>query len=387
MRNAEGENKTRLLYKPIVHILLIVATGLIAYSNTFNVPFQFDDYTYIIDNHKLRNLSNFWPPTGSRWTGLLTFALNYKFGGLSVTDYHIVNIIIHIINALLVYRLVLLTFKTPFLRKDSGRGVKGQRDKVAEEQDSLSTVNGQQSTNLIALFSSLLFISHPVQTQAVTYIVQRFTSLATMFYLLSLVLFVKWRLKAEQQSNSTAEQQVNKTILAQLRGRTSAPLLYCAGLLSAVLAMKTKEIAFTLPIIIVLYEFFFFSKSQNSEPSGSMQNPPIPPLTKGGKGGFLRITRHVSRFLYLLPFFLTLIIIPLNFIGYDWEIYKPVPDAEEKLRQLQLKDLAALSKYEYLQTQFRVIVTYIRLLFLPVNQNLDYDYPIYNSFLNPNVFL
>ena len=120
MRNAEGENKTRLLYKPIVHILLIVITGLIAYSNTFNVPFQFDDYNYIVDNHKLRDLSNLWPPAGSRWTGFLTFALNYKFGGLSVTGYHIVNIIIHIINALLVYWLVLLTLQTAVRRKGSG---------------------------------------------------------------------------------------------------------------------------------------------------------------------------------------------------------------------------------------------------------------------------
>ncbi|MBI5195488.1 MAG: hypothetical protein HZA10_04105, partial [Nitrospirae bacterium] len=198
--------RTTLLHKPIVHILLIVIIGLIAYSNTFHVPFQFDDHNFIVDNHKLRNLSSFWPTAGSRWVGFLTFALNYKFGGLNVTDYHIVNIIIHIINALLVYRLVILTFQTPYFNLHP------------------STFNPRSS--LIALFSSLLFVSHPIQTQAVTYIVQRFTSLATMFYLLSLVMYVKWRLKSEQQSNSTSEQQVKKTILAQLRCRTSALLLY-----------------------------------------------------------------------------------------------------------------------------------------------------------------
>ncbi|MBI5196564.1 MAG: hypothetical protein HZA10_09595 [Nitrospirae bacterium] len=257
MRNAEGENKviesqapnkTRLLYKPIVQILLIVVTGLIAYSNTFRVPFQFDDYNYIIDNHKLRDLSNLWPPTGSRWAGFLTFALNYKFGGLSVTDYHIVNIIIHIINALLVYRLVLLTFQTPYFNLHP------------------STFNPRPS--LIALFSSLLFVSHPVQTQAVTYIVQRFTSTAVMFYLLSLVMYVKFRTQnTEHRTQSTDKRQKIFSL--------SSVFWYLGSVLSAVLAMKTKEIAFTLPFIIVLYEFSFFTL--NSE----CKIPPHPPLSKG----------------------------------------------------------------------------------------------------------
>jgi tetratricopeptide (TPR) repeat protein len=46
-----------------------------------------------------------------------------------------------------------------------------------------------------------------------------------------------------------------------------------------------------------------------------------------------------------------------------------------------------MSRLDYLFTEFRVIVTYIRLLIIPVNQNFDYDYPAYGSFFNPNVFL
>jgi tetratricopeptide (TPR) repeat protein len=48
---------------------------------------------------------------------------------------------------------------------------------------------------------------------------------------------------------------------------------------------------------------------------------------------------------------------------------------------------ADVSRWDYLNTQFRVMVTYIRLLFFPVNQNLDYDYPIYRTFFTPPVFL
>ncbi|MBI5194996.1 MAG: tetratricopeptide repeat protein, partial [Nitrospirae bacterium] len=291
-----------------------------------------------------------------------------------VTGYHAVNLIIHIINALLVYWLALLTFF---------RVAKWQRDKVAEGQDAPSTVNGQQSINLIALFSALLFISHPIQTQAVTYLVQRFTSLATLFYLLSLAMYVKFRIQnIEHRTQNTDKRQKIFSL--------SSVFWYLGSVFSAVLAMKTKEIAFTLPIIIVLYEIFFFSKSQNSETSGSIQNSPLPPFDKGGiKGGYSLFTVHcslfthyASRFFFLIPFFLTMLIIPLSYIGADTSAGDLLSDVSETAR-LQTD----MSRLDYLFTQFRVIVTYIRLLFLPSNQNLDYDYPVYNSFFNPNVFL
>ncbi|MBI5196215.1 MAG: tetratricopeptide repeat protein, partial [Nitrospirae bacterium] len=84
----------------------------------------------------------------------------------------------------------------------------------------------------------------------------------------------------------------------------------------------------------------------------------------------------------LTPFLLTLLIIPVSYIGADTSAGDLLSDVSETAR-LQTD----MSRLDYLFTQFRVIVTYIRLLFLPINQNLDYDYPIYNSFLNPNVFL
>ncbi|MEK7699479.1 MAG: tetratricopeptide repeat protein, partial [Planctomycetota bacterium] len=128
--------------------------------------------------------------------------------------------------------------------------------------------------------------------------------------------------------------------------------LYAVSLISAILAMKTKEISFTLPIIIALYEFMFFE----------------------GKSK--------RRILYLLPLLLTLLIIPLGLIGTD----KPIGDAIGELREAS-QEGEEIPRWSYLFTQFRVIVTYVRLLFLPINQNLDYDYPLYHSFSNPLVFL
>ncbi|MBI4691362.1 MAG: hypothetical protein HY754_14020 [Nitrospirae bacterium] len=100
--------RKNLFRNPIFHLFLIAIVGLLAYSNTFNVPFQFDDDN-IIGNNKLRHLNNFWPPTGSRWFGFLTFAFNYHLGGHNVTGYHIFNLTIHTLNAILVYWLVKLT--------------------------------------------------------------------------------------------------------------------------------------------------------------------------------------------------------------------------------------------------------------------------------------
>jgi len=116
-----------------------------------------------------------------------------------------------------------------------------------------------------------------------------------------------------------------------------------------VLAMKTKENAFTLPVMITLYEFCFFS----------------------------RFTSHVSRFLYLVPILLTLLIVPLTLMGLAGS------------HQLDPGSYGAkvFPRNEYLFTQFRVIVTYLRLLFFPVDQNLDYDYPLFKSFFIPQVIL
>ncbi|MBI5203389.1 MAG: tetratricopeptide repeat protein [Nitrospirae bacterium] len=326
-------SKWSLFNKPIVHFFLIAIAGFLVYSNTFNAPFQFDDIDNIIENYNLRDLTNFWPPSGSRWFGFLTFALNYHFGGLNVTGYHIVNLIVHIINALLVYWLVILSFKAlQSIPAVIARGQSPRSNPVkSRNSDTEIATPSARNDKYIAFFSALLFASHPIQTQAVTYIVQRFTSLATMFYLLSLAGYIRSRLSTLPTTRYT---------------------LYAVSLFSAILAMKTKEISFTLPIIIVLYEFMFF------------------------EGKFKK------RLLYLIPLLLIMFIIPLSLIGTD----KPIGAAIGEIRET-VQETAEIPRWSYLFTQFRVIVTYIRLLFLPINQNLDYDYPLYHSFFNPEVFL
>jgi tetratricopeptide (TPR) repeat protein len=359
----------------IFSFFLIAIIGLIVYSNTFNSSFVFDDIANIVDNTLIKTPNNFIFPSGGykgylpRAVGFFTFALNYYFGGLKVTGYHIVNLIIHITNAILVYFLVILTFKTPYIR-GKGSGVRGK-----EQRDSSQEAG---NPHLIALFSALLFVSHPVQTQAVTYMVQRLTSLATMFYLLSIVMYIKARLITQRSAVSNQESVDSSQETAARSKQTgdssqrtvgqgamesqnaSAPIAYrllpityfLLSLISAILAMLTKEMSFTLPIMMILYEATFFKSSLK------------------------------KKLLFLLPLLLTLIIIPLGIMGIDKPLGVILSDLSEKLR-VQTE----MSRWDYLFTQFRVIVTYIRLLFLPINQNLDYDYPVYHSLFTLPVFL
>lgn len=97
-------------------ILIIFSIGLLIYSNTFTGEFHFDDYSSINGNLSIRNIGNlraiwnFWP---TRFITYYSLALNYHWGGLKVFGYHVFNFLAHLICALLVWWLALLTCKTP----------------------------------------------------------------------------------------------------------------------------------------------------------------------------------------------------------------------------------------------------------------------------------
>jgi tetratricopeptide (TPR) repeat protein len=237
-----------------------------------------------------------------------------------VTGFHVVNVSIHFINSALVYLLIIILFNSLPLKSS----------------------NITQHKKLLALSSALIFTAHPIQTQAVTYIVQRFTSLATLFYLASVIMYIGARL---------ASTEVNAGKSGQ-RNNFKTKLLYAGALLCTVCAMKTKEIAITIPFTLMTIEWMFFA-------------------------GSLR-----KRIPWLMPFICSLLIIPLSIMNLDQPISDIISTASESTRVQ-----SPLSRLEYFYTQLRVIVTYIRLLFLPINQNLDYAYPVYNSLSDPNVFL
>lgn len=296
-------------YASLIAASAVSLLAIIIYSGTINYPFMFDDGMYIVNNPDIRDLSNFWPPFGTRYLTLLSFALNFKLGGLNTFGYHAVNIAVHAANAVLVFNLVRLIFRTPLMA-------------------------GSESIAFNAgLAASVLFAVHPVETQAVTYITQRFASLTALFYLVSVTAFLKWRFSSREGLRAKA--------------------FYAAALISAVLAQFTKETGFTLPFMIILLEFAFF---------------------EGGP----------RRFIPVIPFLLVLLIVPIMILA-------PGPGAagfvSDWNRAGQIQDLKGLSSYIYFLTEQRVILTYLRLLILPVNQNLDYDYPIAGSVTEPGVLI
>lgn len=170
---------TKTNYFNILAVALLIIIGSAAYSNTFHSSFQFDDEWNIANNPDIRNLSdlraifNFMP---TRFITDLSLAANYHFGRNNVLGYHIFNLLVHLCAAIMVWWLIVLTLQTPALRDKKISGHSG----------------------IIAFFTALIFVSHPVQTQGVTYIIQRAASLAALFYISALAFYVKSRLSLYQ---------------------------------------------------------------------------------------------------------------------------------------------------------------------------------------------
>lgn len=282
--------------------------------------FIFDDNEYILGNPLIKDIQWSGSLAETRLVGYLSFALNYAIHGNIPFGFHLVNVIIHILNGLLVFMLVRHVMKPDFGRSPSDNG------------------NG----TVIAFFTCLIFIVHPVETQAVSYITQRFTSLCAFFYLAAVVFYLKCRTGLERRA-----------------GRRNAAVLYAGALLSTIFAMKTKENAATIPVILLLAEAFLF---------------------KGSSLGR-------RRFVFLVPFAALLPVIPISLAGPEWGVVSPGRGIDEIIRMDKLYDLYERSAREYFLTQIRVIVTYLRLLFLPMNQVVIYQYEPVRSLFEPRFIL
>jgi len=339
MQQAVASRSCKWLTHPATHFALILIVGLIAYGNSFTVPFVFDDEGFT-EVELIKNLSRFFSSEGyaynsRRFIGNLTFALNYHFGGMDVVGYHMVNVAIHLMTACLVSVLVRITFKTLFFTQTS------------PPSESIIT--------FCQLFAALLFVAHPIQTQAVTYISQRLASLATLFYLAAVVSYVKARLvmvKNGERCTATGDEDIDHKKNAAFFSLPAVGWFFLT-LVCSVLAMRTKEIAATLPLVIILYEFSFFG-----------------------------ISDRKKRLLILAPILLTILVIPVSLALSERPIGELLSDVDQQTRLQTL-----MPRSVYLLTQCSVIATYLRLLLLPINQNLDYDYPAFSTFLTPRVMV
>jgi len=287
-------------------LMLAGALAWFAYADALHSQFQFDDEHAIVTNARIKNLRSFLQAdfadmyfTAQRPVTDLTFALNYRTARLDPFWYHLTNLVLHLATALLVY------FVTRRAARDSGSATP-----VA-----------------IAVAVAGLFALHPLQTQAVTYIVQRAECLASLLYLLAFLLL----LKAEER-----------------RGLTRAAA-YGGALVAFLLGLGTKIIVIVMPAAYLLYQLWFLRR--HGQPNNSR--------------GWL-----LSRQLLALA--------PLAAAGLAFSFVTLVGMRDYPSVGFSVPGVGV---GHYILTQPRVVLTYLRLLFWPAGQNLDYDFRLSTSLI------
>ena len=205
-----------------IYSLLIPAATLLAYGNSFSGPFIFDDWLWIEVNPHIRHLWPLWdmlqPPHGAAGTGrpvvVLTLVLNYAVSGLHPWSYHVLNLAIHTSAALVLFGIV-------------RRTLQGQR---------LANRYGTQANGLAAAIA-VCWAVHPLQTESVTYIIQRMESLMGLFLFL--------------------------TLYCVIRGYQSprSSRWYATAVICSALGMGTKEGMVIAPVIVLLYDRIFLANS------------------------------------------------------------------------------------------------------------------------------
>lgn len=201
-------------------VIAIAVSVVAAYHSCFRAPFVLDDISAIQENASIRRLWPVWgafspPPdstVGGRPIANLTLAANFALSGTDPWSYHALNVVIHVLSGVTLFGIVRRTLRQPMLHGQFSR-----------------------DATLLALAVALLWSLHPLQTEAVTYVIQRVESLMGLFYLLTLYCFIR--------SIESPE---------SIRWKTCAVIVCLLG-------MATKEVMVTVPILALLYDRAFVS--------------------------------------------------------------------------------------------------------------------------------
>ncbi len=290
--------------------LVIILAGLAAYANSLSDAFVFDDIDQIVSNPAIRQL---WPPWKffvplNRPIPNLTLAVNCALSGgvQDVASYHAFNIVVHILAALTLFGLVRLTLNLPALR-----------------------ARFEGAATALALATALIWEVHPLQTEAVTYIIQRQESLAGLFCLLALYCVARGALSERPRPFDSA----------QGAPRLCSGRWYIAAFAACVLGMLSKQTAATAPLAVFLYDWIFLS------------------------GSFLDTLRRRWP-VYLALAATWLLLIPS---------FAPQANAQHASAGFQV---GGITWFSYAVTQLGVILHYLRLSFWPAGLCLDYNWPL-----------
>src|SRR5438034_6036606 len=285
-------------------IAVLALLGIGAYWNSLHAPFVFDDIDSVERNPIVRFATQSYRHS-PRSLLFLTFAFNNWLNGQNPFGYHIVNLVLHILNGLIVFAIARRIYN------------------ASNSQPSPGASRPLVAAKAYALIAAAFFLVHPIQTESVTYISSRSELLSTMTYLCGLLSFM--------------------LIPVQKIGFFSSLLmLFFLGL-----GFGFKETVVTLPAGILLYDYIFVAKA------------------------------NIRALLLRWRFYLSFVVI--GAAGSYWLL-------RGDLGLIQGFG-GPLEAWRYFLTQFRVILTYIRILVFPSGLNLDYDFRLSASLLEPSTLL
>ncbi len=309
----------------IITGIVIAGVAIVLYQSALDYPFIFDDSQNIVENPNIRvtaldaqslaSVLRAQHPT-PRPVAYLSFAVNYRFSGYAPRWYRVINIGIHVVNGVLVYIFCLLIL----IRVHGRRPSQSNRwDRTTD--DAVHRLPSKVHPYFLAAAVSIIWTVHPLQTQSVTYIVQRMNSLAALFFLSAVCLYLAGR----------------------LAGRRMLSWSCFGGVVIAWgLALGSKQIAITLPAVLLLIEWFFFQDLDRAW-----------------------LLRSVKYWL-----------IPLAVAGLVAVIYLKMKPIANILAAYELREF---TMWERVLTQFRVIILYFTLLIYPHPGRLNLDHHVLAS--------
>lgn len=315
-------------------LFFLLLEGLTAFFYSFGLksPFQFDDVAHITKHFAIRHdnpLNRWW--YNRRWVGDEINALNFKHGGFAPEYYRTTNLIIHMLCGALIYYLVLIMC------------------------DKLENSLTKKYRHFIALCTAGFFLLHPLQTQAVSYVIQaRIEGIASLFILLNLFLFVQY-----VQAASTGRKIITASTL----------------IATTILSAGTKEIFVLAPILMFLIDLFFFSTSS---------------IKKVLKSRWIFYALYSGLiiglvFWYLLDY--AKILTPSNIPSLHDSISGYFNNQNNLGNILTHDPTVHITPLTFLMSQFRTIMHYIALIFVPLTMSVEYDWKLAQKFFSPEVLI
>lgn len=328
------------LFKKTIVFFILLVIGFGIYANSFNNELFWDDNDVIVNNEYIKDwqhlpqfftecliagagqASNYYRPLL-----LVTFSVDYHIWGLNPVGYHITNTLFHIVVAFLVFLFI-------FRLQQLARGG-GSSGGVEENKEGKGFIECNKSY-ILPFVVSLIFLIHPLQTEAVTYVAGRGDPLSSIFSLLAILFYIDHRTGRSQSGH------------------------YAAAILFFILGLLVKEQVIFLPALILLVELVLFAgRGRDRRPETGKENI---------KFRFTSIVKNITPWAVISIIYFILRLTILNFEdlldGFD---HDPLYDNHPWFRVL---------------TFGRVMINYFRLLFAPLELHMAWEVPIITSVFN-----